>query len=109
VSLLAALLGLVVAPVVAGLVYVDASRRGRSRRSRLRWALGVGAASFGAVLLPARFGDALVALYLHGLKPAPVVASPLEILMVRLLVGLAFGAAPLAPYWATTRYGSDAG
>lgn len=94
----ALLVGFVVAPVAAALVYLDANGRNLSRRRRLLWVVGIGAVSFSGFLVPFLFADALHRLYLQEVKPSPVVDSPVEILMVHLVIGFAISIAPLLPY-----------
>ncbi|AZH24998.1 hypothetical protein [Haloplanus aerogenes] len=92
------LLGSFVAPLVAGLVYLDATRRNFSRSVRLRWTVGVALVSVGGFLLPLFVGDALVRAYLLWTKPAPVVTSPLERLGLHAAVGLAVTGVALVGY-----------
>jgi hypothetical protein len=102
VALLAPLVGAVVVPVVAVVVYVDATRRDCPRRAL--WTGGVAALSLLGVLLPAVAGDVLHRAYLHWVKPAPVVASPLEMLFVDVAVGLVVTGLALVGYVAATRH-----
>lgn len=99
------LLGFFVAPVVSAVVYADASRRGLSRQERLLWATIVGVGSFGGFSLPYLFEDVLHRVYLHGIKSAPVVTSPREILALHLTVGAAISVCSVVMYGFVIRYG----
>jgi hypothetical protein len=90
VSIVAAL-GVLVSPTVAALVYWDATNAGLSRSARLPAAVCAGAVSFGGFLVPGLAEGGFARVYL-GLKPTPVVVSPLELLFVRLAAGLAVSA-----------------
>lgn len=97
-ALVVAVLGVLVSPVVSGLVYLDATRIGLSRSRRLTWTIAVGAGSFGGFLVPVLSGGALARAYLVWVKSAPVVTSPREILALYVAVGLAISAIALAVY-----------
>jgi hypothetical protein len=100
-------LGVLVAPIVAWLVYRDAARHGRSRATDPWAALAVGTVSLGGFLAPALAEGALARVYLVRVKSAPVVTSPAELLMLRIAVGLGVTAAALVVYggvrWGTRR------
>ena len=102
----ASIVGLVVAPVAAGVVLADATRRDLGRGRRLLWVLAVGAASVGGFVAPAFFDDALRRAYLHGVKPEPVVASPVEMAVLHLTVGLTVSATAVLVYGFGSRLGS---
>lgn len=91
-------IGLVIAPVAAALVYLDANGRTLSRRRRLLWVVGIGAVSFSGFLIPVLFADALHQSYLQEVKPSPVVDSPLEVSMVHLVIGVTISIASILLY-----------
>lgn len=91
-------IGFVIAPVAAAIVYLDANRRNVSRCRCLLWVVSIGAVSFSGFLLPFLFTDALHQVYLQQVKPSPVVSSPVEILMVHLVIGFTISVASLLLY-----------
>lgn len=95
---IAPFVGLVVAPVAAVVVYVDAARRDLPDPSRLRWALGIGAVSFAGFLLPLFPGDALLRAYLQVVRSRPVVTSPREVVLFHLGVGVAIACGSIVLY-----------
>lgn len=92
------LTGLIVAPVASAIVYVDATRLGRRQGTCLLWAGGVGGVSFGGFLFTDRFADVVHRAYLLGVKPDPVVVSPLELLALDVAVGIAVSVASVVLY-----------
>lgn len=101
--LLALIAGCFVAPCLAGAVYVDATYRERSPRKRLFWAGSVGILSFSGFLLPYLYAGVFHRVYLFGVKSAPVVGSPYEILLLHFAVGIA-GSALSGILYVTQRY-----
>ena len=101
-----AIAGLVVASVAAGVVLVDATRRDLERARRLRWVLAVVVASVCGFAGPALFDDALRRAYLHGVKPEPVVVSPVEMVVLHLTVGVTVSATAVLVYGFGSRLGS---
>lgn len=87
-TLLAFLLGFIVSPLVTLIIYLDTSRRHLSQRKRLLWTGNAGVISFLGFLLPHLFTDLVHRVYLLGIKPMPVVHSPLELLLVHITVGI---------------------
>lgn len=80
--------GLLVAPAVAGAIWIDASQRGvEGGRRRLFTGL-VALGSFSGFLTPAVFGAQLRYLYFRVLKPRPITVHPLEWLLVSIATGL---------------------
>ena len=95
---LALIAGFYVAVGVAGVVFVDATRRQHPPKKRLTWSAGVGAVSFGGFLVPHLYADAFHYVYLQRLKPVPVVSSPSEILMLHLATGVIVSALAVVGY-----------
>jgi len=102
----ASMVGLVVASVAAGVVLADATRRDLGRARRRRWVLAVGAASVVGFVAPEFFDDVLRRAYLHGVKPEPVVVSPVEMTVLHLTVGLTVSATAVLVYGFGSRLGS---
>lgn len=84
--------GILVAPALSGYVYLDTARRSLSSSERLLFAIAFGVVSFGGFLVPYVYRDQLAYLYLHVLKPEPVLVSPYEWLTVGLVTGLLISA-----------------
>lgn len=102
----APLVGFVVVPVAAAVVYAHAGRRGRSERARLVRAGLVGVASLGGFLLSSSpAGDALIRAYLAAVKGALVLTSPYELLVLRVAIGVGATALAVLVYGFESRYG----
>lgn len=95
----------VVVPAASGVVYADATRRGLPTRERRVWISAVGVVGVCGFLLPSLLGASLARAYLHGVKSAPVVTSPYELLALRVAVGTAVSASAVLLYAVGTRYG----
>jgi len=80
--------GLAVGVVVAGLIYLDCTRRGLSTSSRLVWALACGGGSFAGFLVPHVFYQDLSYLYFQVLKPRTITVHPREWMAVALTTGV---------------------
>ncbi|SDQ61141.1 hypothetical protein [Natronobacterium texcoconense] len=99
-SSLAPLAGLFVAPVVALLVYLDATRRETTVSSRLLSASLTGAGSFVGFLVPAVFQHRIEYFYVRNVKPGDVIASsPYEAQALHLTIGIGLTALVLVVYW----------
>ena len=103
------LVGFLLAPVVAAVVLVDAVGRGWPRRELILWPLAAAGVTFGGFLTPSVFAGVLNPAYLRTVKPAPVVTSPVEILVLHLTVGVAFTAGFVLLYALRVRYDRSAG
>ncbi|GAA0668414.1 hypothetical protein ACFQDG_12290 [Natronoarchaeum mannanilyticum] len=101
------LLGIVLAPVAAGVVYADASRRELSPPIRRLWAGSVGFATVVGFFLPALFEGALHEFYFGVVKSGPVVHTPYELLVLDVSVGLAAGLLAIALYLFGSRTVAD--
>lgn len=95
---IALVVGFLVGPLVAGLVYVDASRRDLRRPTPLLSAGIAGVTSLGGFLLPSPFDEAPYRAYFVAFESAPVVTSPAEVLLVHVSVGGAISAGALLCY-----------
>lgn len=93
--------------LAAAVVFGDATRRDWSRLERLSWAGSVGAVSFTGFLLPYSFGDVLRRVYLHQLKPEPLVASPYENAALKFVAWTATVLFAVALYGIASRYRSS--
>ncbi|WP_435348166.1 hypothetical protein [Haloarchaeobius sp. HRN-SO-5] len=82
------LLGLLVAPLFAGLVYIDATRRGLPQPVRLLCAGSVGIASFVGFLQPAPIRNFVEKVYWLGIKSNGVAYSPYEMLVLHISAGV---------------------
>jgi hypothetical protein len=100
-----ALLGVPVAALAAGLVYADAAGRGLPSPARLRWALGVAAASLGGFLVAFGLEETLVRAYLALSSGPLVVTSPRQLVASLFAVGLAVSAGAVLAYGVGSRYG----
>lgn len=101
--------GFLVGAVVAGLVYVDASRRDLRRPTPLLSAGIAGVASLGGFLLSSLFDEALYRAYFVAFKSAAVVTSPFELLVVELAGGGSISAGSVLLYGLGSRYGRFGG
>jgi hypothetical protein len=101
-----AVLGVFVATVVSVLVYADAARRDFSRTPRLAWSALVGTLSVGGFVVPHALEDSLNYAYLLGVKPRPVVSSPIELLSLHLGMGIAIAACAVLLYALGSRHNS---
>lgn len=84
--------GLLLAPVVASVIYIDATRRGvwDGRRPVLAGVVGFG--SFVGFLVPYGFQEQLGYIYYIVLKPRPITVHPLEWVIVSIATGLLLSA-----------------
>lgn len=101
----ALLVGFVVAPLTAGVVYADARRRDVSPRKRLLWTVGTGAVGLAGFLLPHLYDSAFALFYLREVKPHPVTSAPYEMLLVHIVVGTAVSVATVLVYGFGRRVG----
>lgn len=106
-TLLSVVAGLLVAPAVAAVVYLDGARRDRPARPRAAWAVGTGAAALGGFALPPASDGAIFRAYEGLVRPSPgvVTVSPLELVGVHLAVGTAVAVAVVVAYGVATRAG----
>ena len=106
-TLLSVVAGLLVAPAVAAVVYLDGRRRGRAARPRAAWAVGSGLTTLGGFVLPAASDGAVFRAYEGVVRPEPpvVTVSPFELVALRLAVGGAVAVGVLVAYGVATRAG----
>lgn len=84
--------GVLDAPVISGVIYLDTARRGLSSAKRLLLATAFGVGSFGGFLVPYVYRDQLAYTYLHTIKPRPILISPYEWITVSLGTGILISA-----------------
>lgn len=106
-TLLSIVAGLLVAPAVAAVVYLDGARRDRPARPRAAWAVGTGAAALVGFALPVVAEDAVVSAYADLVRPGPVVVvvSPYELVALHLAVGVVVAVVALVAYGVAMRAG----
>lgn len=101
----AALAGVPVAALAAGLVYADAAGRDIASAARLRWTLGVAAASLGGFLVTFGLDGVLIRAYLTLSSGPLVVTSPRQLIASLFVVGLTVSAGAVLAYGIGSRYG----
>mgnify|MGYP000510095984 CR=1 FL=1 len=95
---LALLLGSVLAPVVSLVVFLDATRRSVPASNRWRWSILVGLVSLVGFLIPSVFARSFHRLVLTVLHGAPVVVTPMEVLLLDVGFGSAVTIAAVLAY-----------
>lgn len=105
-TLLSVVAGLLVAPAVAAVVYLDGGRRDRPVRPRVAWAVGAGLAALGGFALPVVAERTVVAAYTGLVRPgreAVVLVTPFELVGLHLAVGSTVAVVVAVAYGVVTR------
>ena len=96
--------GLLVAPLVFGIVYRDTTRRRVSSSRRILLATVLSVSSFGGFLVPSIYEEELAYTYLHVIKPRPILISPYEWITVNVATGMLLSMIPGLLYFVSVRY-----
>ena len=96
--------GLLVAPLIFGIVYRDTTRRSVSSSRRIFLATILSVSSFGGFLVPYVYEEELAYAYLHVIKPRPILISPYEWITVSVATGILISMILGLLYFVSVRY-----
>ena len=96
--------GLLMAPLISGIVYYDTARRSLSSSVRLSLVALFGIGSFGGFLVPYLFDKQISYLYHYVIQPRPIAVTPVKATRISIGIGILSSVLLVGVYFGSLRF-----